>query len=68
MNQNYSLKKPSEATNYEYHIYTPSGGFLVSIDTYSKALDVLYELNNLLLYKHNYESLIKTINDISQNK
>lgn len=68
MDKNYSLKHPSESTNYAYHIYTPSGEFLVSIDTYSKALDVLYELNNLLLYKHNYDKLMQTIKDISQNK
>lgn len=68
MDKNYSLKHPSEDTNYAYHIYTPSGEFLVSIDTYSKALDLLYELNNLLLYKRNYERLMDTINDMAKNK
>lgn len=66
-NDKYYIKHPDEATNYDFQIYTPSGVFLVSTGTYSNAIDVVYELNNLLLFKQKYDDIMKTIEDISKN-
>ena len=66
-NDKYYIKYPDEVTNYGFQIYTPSGVFLVSTHTYSNAIDVVYELNNLLLFKQKYDDMMKTIEDISKN-
>ena len=66
-NDKYYIKYPDEVTNYDFQIYTPSGVFLVSTSTHSNAIDVVYELNNLLLFKQKYDDMMKTIEDISKN-